>query len=247
MRRSVPDPQLRPLHSKPERLTELVLEAIKDAIVGKTLAPGSRLSEAALAAQLEVSKTPVREALLRLRQIGLVEAAGSGLCVVKPSAETIRNAYELRAGLERISARYAASRSSESDQARISGFAAASLSCATAKDYSGFRDADKKFHQLVARSSGNGLLASAIDDSLLITSALRMRDVPDTGHPVRCATQHVRVAEAIRAGDTEAAAGQMAEHIKHVMSQVLNASPTTAQTAIAPQLLEPSRNAEKGF
>jgi DNA-binding GntR family transcriptional regulator len=220
----VSNPQLRPLRSKPESLTELVLEAIKDAIVGKTLAPGSRLSEATLAAQLEVSKTPVREALLRLRHIGLVEEVGSGLRVIKPSTKTIRNAYELRAGLEWTSALHAAVRSSASDQARISEFATASLDCAKVGNLGGFREADTKFHHVVARSSGNQILASAISDALVLTSALRQRDVPTTGYSVRCGADHVRVAEAIHAGAADTAARAMAEHVAHVMSTVLAAA-----------------------
>jgi DNA-binding GntR family transcriptional regulator len=213
--------QLRPLQSKPESLTDLVLEAVRDAIVEKTLAPGMRVSEAMLAARLQVSKTPVREALLRLRHMGLVEAASGGLHVVQPSKETIRNAYELRAGLERASAMHAATRRSDEDGAALAEFAGSSLSCAKTRDIQGFRDSDQKFHRLVARCSGNPTLASAIDDALLLTSALRLRDVPATGDSVACAGEHVRIAKAIVLGKTDVAATAMQEHIEHVMSTVL--------------------------
>ena len=66
--------QLAPLTEKPESLTQLVYQALRDAIISKRLPPGERVSEASLARQLRVSKTPVREALLRLHAIGLVEA-----------------------------------------------------------------------------------------------------------------------------------------------------------------------------
>src|ERR1043166_7375335 len=68
--------QLAPLTEKPESLTQLVYQALRDAIISKRLPPGERVSEASLARQLRVSKTPVREALLRLHAIGLVEADG---------------------------------------------------------------------------------------------------------------------------------------------------------------------------
>lgn len=61
---------LAPLAVRPDNLTTLVFAAIRDKIVDATLAPGSSVSEASLAKQLEVSKTPVREALLRLRHVG---------------------------------------------------------------------------------------------------------------------------------------------------------------------------------
>ncbi|MDT7724948.1 MAG: hypothetical protein QOI21_1524 [Actinomycetota bacterium] len=214
-------PQLRPLQSKPESLTDLVLEAVREAIVDKTLAPGMRVSEAMLAARLQVSKTPVREALLRLRHMGLVEAASGGLHVVQPSKETIRNAYELRAGLERASAMHASARRCDGDGEALAEFAATSVSCAKAGDVKGFRESDRKFHRLVAHCSGNPTLASAIDDVLLLTSALRLRDVPATGDSVECAGEHVRIAKAILAGNSDLAATTMQAHIEHVMSTVL--------------------------
>jgi DNA-binding GntR family transcriptional regulator len=214
-------PQLRPVRSKPESLTELVIDAIKDAIVEKALPPGTRVSEAMLAARLEVSKTPVREALLRLRHIGLVEPIGNGLQVVQPSRETIQDAYELRAGLERASAKHAATRRTEADHLLLNELAEKSLACAKAADVAGFRDSDRKFHRLVAGCSGNRALAAAIDDALLLTSALRLRDVPRNGDSVACAAEHVEIARLITRGQADLAATAMERHIEHVMSTVL--------------------------
>ena len=58
---------------RPKSLTDLALDSIRQLIVGGELAMGAQLSEATLAAQLGISKTPVREALLRLRVDGLIE------------------------------------------------------------------------------------------------------------------------------------------------------------------------------
>ncbi|HEY1347140.1 MAG TPA: GntR family transcriptional regulator, partial [Streptosporangiaceae bacterium] len=77
--------QLAPLTDKPESLTQIVYQTLRDAIISKRLLPGERVSEASLARQLRVSKTPVREALLRLQAIGLVEADGArGGRIVRP-------------------------------------------------------------------------------------------------------------------------------------------------------------------
>src|SRR3981081_2195160 len=81
---------LRPLAPRAENLTDAVFEAIRDGIVDKVLTPGARISEAKVASQLNVSKTPVREALLRLRHLGLVEPTERGLTVVRPSGKAIR-------------------------------------------------------------------------------------------------------------------------------------------------------------
>lgn len=213
---------LAPLNSKPESLTELVLDRLQEAIVSKQLAPGTRVSEATLAELLGVSKTPVREALLRLRHVGLVTIAGGGLRVVEPSIEIIRNAYELRAGLERSAASHAATRRSDEDSKKLMQLARSSVTSAEKGTPEDFREADARFHQLVARCSGNPSLESAIDDVRLLTSAVRLRDAPATGDSGGCATEHVFVAQAIDAGDDATAGQAMEAHVRHVMETVLS-------------------------
>ena len=65
------------LPTRPESLSDVVYETIRDAIVHRTIPPGARVTETGLAKQLDVSKTPVREALLKLREIGLIEPHGA--------------------------------------------------------------------------------------------------------------------------------------------------------------------------
>ena len=109
------------LESKPESLTDVVYEAIRDAIINRVLGPGSRVTEAGLAAQLGVSKTPVREALLKLRQVGLIEPVGRrGGRIALPSRTSIRHAYETREALESHAARLAAERGASADLESIS-------------------------------------------------------------------------------------------------------------------------------
>src|SRR5256886_15482523 len=101
--------QLAPLTEKPESLTQIVYQTLRDAIISKRLPPGERVSEASLARQLRVSKTPVREALLRLQAIGLVEAAGGrGGRIVRPSADLLRPTSEARGPPESLAPRLAA-------------------------------------------------------------------------------------------------------------------------------------------
>src|SRR2546421_11249040 len=102
--------QFQPLEA-PERLADMVYEAIRQSIMDKTLAPGSRVTESGIAQQLGVSKTPVREALLRLRRIGVIEPEGvRGARVVSPSRAAIREAYEIREALEVFAVRSIAAR-----------------------------------------------------------------------------------------------------------------------------------------
>ena len=203
----------------------MVFEAIRDNIVNATIAPGSRISEASVAAQLNVSKTPVREALLRLRHIGLVEPTQRGLQVIRPSVKAIRDAYEFRAGVEGVAGRYAANRASTEEHEHILLLAHTSLRHAEERDGDGFRRYDHAFHQAIAAATRNGILRQTIEDALVLTSALRERDVQPSGDSVCCAQEHIVAAEAIRAGDADTASNTLTSHIHHVMSLVLSARP----------------------
>ena len=215
---------LAPLTVKPESLTQLVYQALRDAIISKRLPPGERVSEASLARQLRVSKTPVREALLRLHAIGLVEAdGGRGGRIVRPSAELIRHTYEVRGALESLAARLAAERATPAQRRQLLELAAASLAAAQDQDLDGFRRHDEAFHDVLAAASANSYLVRLIDNAYTLTAAARQRDVPRAGDSTDCATGHIRIAEAIAGGDAAAATAEAAAHVEMVGRLVLQA------------------------
>ena len=216
--------QLAPLTEKPESLTQLVYQALRDAIISKRLPPGERVSEASLARQLRVSKTPVREALLRLHAIGLVEAdGGRGGRIVRPSAELIQHTYEVRGALESLVARLAVERATPAQRSQLLELAAASLAAAQNQDLDGFRRHDEAFHDVLAAASANSYLARLIDNAYTLTAAARQRDVPRAGDSTDCATGHIRIAEAIAGGDAAAATAEAAAHVEMVGRLVLQA------------------------
>jgi len=160
-------------------LSEHVYDSIRDAIISRRLAPGDRVTEAKLASELEVSKTPVREALLRLEYIGLIEADGMrGGRIVVPSVQSIRCAYETRSGVECQGARIVAGAGDDGDIGRIRKFADRCLEAAERGDRVGFREYDRKFHLALADATDNPLLSKLIHDAFDLTSTLRQRDVP---------------------------------------------------------------------
>lgn len=222
---------LAPIGDKPDSLTDIVFQAIREAIVTKAIPPGGAVSEAKLAAQLNVSKTPVREALLRLRHVGLVERDGRGLRVARLSPDAIRNAYELRSSLEQASARFATLRATKAQRSTILELAQASLSAADQGDGHGFRTRDDEFHRAVAMACGNALLRESVEDALMLTAALRARDVPPSGDSIECAWEHVRIAEALRDGDAALAGQGMGEHVEHVLQIVLRQLSSASSTA----------------
>jgi DNA-binding GntR family transcriptional regulator len=210
------------LPARPDSLSDVVYETIRDAIVNRTIPPGARVTETGLANQLNVSKTPVREALLKLREIGLIEPHGArGGRVVLPSPIAIRNAYEARLALETFAAQTAARRASPAAKAQIEAIARTCLEHAEAGDLDGFKAYDAEFHDTIVRSTDNPRLVSMVADTVALVTALRRRDVPRAQISIECAQAHVGIAEAITAGEDDAAASSMAEHLRHVEACVL--------------------------
>lgn len=223
---------LEPIDLRRLSLSQQVYDAIRDAIVSKALPPGMRLSEAGLADKFGVSKTPVREALLRLMAIGLVEGESTGTRVVTPSRDRILHAYEVRGGHEFTAARLAAARATRREVAELARDAEQSVIRAEAGDAPGFREFDARFHRGVARAASNPLLAQLVENSFSLTWALRRRDVPVTGDSIDCAHQHVSIARAIREREAQRASTEMLAHIEKVMSMVLDALEKSKKTAV---------------
>jgi DNA-binding GntR family transcriptional regulator len=215
---------LEPVEARPKSLSDIAFERIRNAIVARTLEPGTRVSEAMLGDMLQVSKTPVREALLRLCHVGLVEPTSRGLRVVLPNRTIVRDAYELRSGLESVAARLAATRADAAQRGVITAAAEKSLQFARARDGAGFAEWDMAFHRSVADATDNGLLAKAVDDSVVLAFTLRSRDVLTADDSVRCGRHHVSIARAIKKGDAESAATQMYDHIVEVAEFVMAAA-----------------------
>jgi DNA-binding GntR family transcriptional regulator len=210
------------LPGRPESLSDVVYDTIRDAIVQRSIPPGARVTETGLAEQLNVSKTPVREALLKLRDIGLIEPHGArGGRVVLPSPDAIRNAYEARLALETFASETAARRAAAQDRAQIEAIAQTCLGHAEAGDVEAFKAYDAAFHAAVVEATGNPRLISMVADTVALVNALRRRDVPRAQISLGCARAHVGIAEAITAGEDDLAAQRMAEHLRQVEAAVL--------------------------
>lgn len=205
------------IDSRPENLSDQVYQAIRQAITGKALKPGSIITEAQLAKDLGVSKTPVREAFLRLREIGLLQPlATRGVRVIEPTPESVGQAYEVRKILESAAAGLAAERATPAQQVELADAAQRSLDAARLFDSASFTRWDATFHDVLWRASHNVDLARLADNAYARTSALRAMDAPSEGDSISCAEQHVAIAAAVGRGDAARAAEVMAQHVEDV-------------------------------
>ncbi|GEM90804.1 GntR family transcriptional regulator [Oceanithermus desulfurans] len=198
---------------RPNLVREAAYERLKRRILEGVLRPGARLSEPALAQALGVSRTPVREALQRLAQEGLVELRpGRGARVRVLSPREVEEVYEVRALIEGEAAARAAGRCDEAGLRRLEA-ALDVLETADPDDYAAQIAADERFHALLVAASGNRVLEQVFHD-LDAALALTRQFSRDLNQTPETRAQHRAIVAAIHAGDAAAARAAAEAHVQ---------------------------------
>ena len=203
-----------PIQPQPT-LVEQVVNAIVSEIVDGDLPSNARLIQDDLARAYGVSRQPVQQALLLLRDRGLVrEAPGRGLIVSPLDVDFVRNLYEVRAMLDALAARMAAERSSE--RARIEGPPYLEAGRAAVRNGSLHEqiEADMQFHAFINELSGNPLIGETTAPHwpyLRRVMGEVLRD--DAQMPRTILQEHVAILDAIIAGNGTEAESLSRNHI----------------------------------
>ena len=181
-----------------------------------------RLSDVALAEKLGVSRTPVRQALGRLVQDGLVRSdPRRGFWVRLFTAQDIHEIYELRGALEVLALRLAAPRLDPADLRSQLDLLYTVREQLDQRPISLFLQCDFRLHTLLIRASGNGLLIQYLSR---LRSQFSMFQVKDTSYPKRMEAaldDHEQILLALLEGNIDKAAELLAAHISHAMANVL--------------------------
>lgn len=185
-------------------LRDDVFRRLRDAIVDGTFLPGEQLKDADLAEWLGVSRTPVREALLRLGASGLVVAKpGRSTTVSTIDPKAVRDARDVVAAMHVLAVREMAGNLTDAEVERMkdaNGRFAAALS---AGDIGAAMDADEEFHRVPVAALGNGAIAAVLDQfGPVVRRAERMRFGED-GQASR--ERHERLIALLISGDVEGA------------------------------------------
>lgn len=203
-------------------VTESLYEALWRRLVNLEFEPGIRLSDDALAREFGVSRTPVREALHRLSQVGLVQAnARRGFFVTKLSRQSVEELYDLRTALESWAIRIATPRIIPDDlqpHVPATGDDQDRIAPGDAED---FVRSDLALHYFIVSRAGNDRLAQSLRDvsGQLAIAVLRLALTPEARREAR--REHGRIIEAMLSGDPAAAAAAMEEHIQNVKQRSL--------------------------
>jgi DNA-binding GntR family transcriptional regulator len=212
-------------------LTERAYQAISRAIANLELKPGEALTQDRLAKWLSISRTPVREALRRLEQDGIIQTMpGRGLVVTELTIKDVEDMLEVLRLMDSHAAYLAAQRRTQEQADQLGAVARALLAAAERHDVEAWSAADKPYHEIMLAASGNQLLRQSILD---VRRRLHRVTINSATRPERllaCTHEHLAVAEAIIAGDAEAAARLMREHIDAMSTSAM----TLIRTYIIP-------------
>jgi DNA-binding GntR family transcriptional regulator len=207
----------------PSRLLRVdILRELRHDILACRLPPGTELREAELAQRFGVSKSPVRDALSRLVQEGLVDVMPrQGYRVAPISLRDVRDMFQYRAVLECACVRVAAESASDEELRALDRFREFDAA-ARSDDFIGY---NREFHQALGRLSANARLAGAVAAQIdqmdrvvtMSVGAMRRRD------PARLVAQHAAIIDALQAREARRAQGLIARHVEEAQRRVCDA------------------------
>ncbi len=204
-----------------ESVVDRVYAALRERIVDGSLARGEKLRQEALADELGVSRTPLREALRRLAAEGLVDFhPNRGAHVADISPEDVRAAYEARLILEPGAARLAATRR---EPVQLAALRAALHAQQEAADQLASYAASRAFHLALVRGSGNDYLIRLAETLWVpgIAQAIYEKQVERPDLLATDLAEHERIAAAVEAGDVELAEALVRSHIQSALGRML--------------------------
>ena len=202
--------------------TDEVYARLREQILTGDLPRGEQHSIYRLSAQLGVSRTPVREAVLRLADLGLVTIERNrGVTVRGVQAEDIRDVFELRLLLEVPAAAGEAARADEDLRVRLRAALEAMREAARRGDEVVFMRHDRDLHAALGESLGNRRLSQEVDrlrDSIQVRG---VSTIDRTRSMVDIAEEHAPIVDAVTAGNAAAAADAMRAHLQHTAALLI--------------------------
>ncbi|NJR66544.1 MAG: GntR family transcriptional regulator [Leptolyngbyaceae cyanobacterium CRU_2_3] len=205
-------------------LHEQTYQVLRSSILSGGLAPGDRLVETQLAQQLQVSRTPIREAMRQLQQEGLIVGdANEGLRVTSISAVDTLHLYDCRIGLEQMAVAGACKQASKAQLQLIEQYVLQAEQLMHSPDLNNFQllDLDYQFHRAIAESSGNKWLVALLDQVFDKMTLLRVQTTRQNPQVLEIRVEHRQIYQAIAQRDPDAAIGAMHSHLISSQARVV--------------------------
>lgn len=183
--------------------------------------PGEVVSEAEIALSYGVSRTPVREAILKLSDEGLLEIfPQSGIFVSRIPLAALPEAIVIRKALEATTAQMAAQRATASQILNLHSILERQREANAAGDGDAFHQADETFHATIAEVAGYPGIWTLIQQVKVHVDRYRRLTLPQAGRIGRAIGEHEAILDAIEANDPSAARGAMELHLERLLADI---------------------------
>ena len=206
----------------PRILHHQVGTRLRQLIVEGAIEPGRKLNERALAAELQVSRTPLREAIKMLAAEGLVELLPHrGAVAAQMSARDVADTFEVIAGLEGQSGELATQRITDAELAELKALHYEMLAAYTRRDLSTYYRINAQIHSLINQAARNTVLTQTWRTVNARLQSLRFRSNFDADKWTRAVQEHERMIDMLSRHDAAGMRAVMVEHLEHKRDVVL--------------------------
>ena len=203
-------------------LEEQVFSSLEEEILSGNLARGTSLGESMLSERFGVSRTPVRAALARLAEEGLVESvANKGAVVIGITKEDLIDIYRIRTRLEGLASLIAAEKISAEALKSLSDSLDLSEFYINKKDTEKLKELDSQFHETIYRETGNRLLCKTLSELHRKIKTYRKLSLSVPGRLEKSVTEHREIFDAIASGNGKLADELTSLHIERAMNNML--------------------------
>jgi DNA-binding GntR family transcriptional regulator len=203
-------------------LHQEVAQRLRRRLIEGDIAPGTKLNERELSEALQVSRTPLREAIRMLAAEGLVELLPNrGAVAVQLSAQDVADTFELIAGLEGLSGELAAQRIDDAELAEIRALNFEMLAAHTRRDLPTYYRLNARIHDCINAAARNPVLAHTYRTVNARLQTLRFRSNFDERKWQQAVQQHGRMVELLSTRDAGALRELMTLHLQNKRDTVL--------------------------
>jgi DNA-binding GntR family transcriptional regulator len=206
-------------------LHERVADRLRELLVEGAIAPSAKLNERELSERLDVSRTPLREAIKMLAAEGLVELLPNrGAVAVSLSEQDVLNTFEVMAELEGMSGELAAKRITDAELSEIKALHYEMLAAHTRSDLSAYYRLNSQIHKAINSAAKNPVLLGTYTQVNARLQALRFRSNQDEAKWKRAVREHEQMIEALVKRDGAALRAILVQHLNNkrdvVMEQI---------------------------
>ena len=197
-----------------QNLHEATFQTLKSLLVEGKIVPGSKLNERELAERLNVSRTPIREAIRRLAADGLVELiANRGAIAVQLSIDDVIHTFDVIAELEGYSGELAAKNISDSTLSELEALQYEMMASYARRDLSSYYKLNLRIHRLINQAANNPVLATLFSQVNSRIEALRFRSNQDGVKWEKAVEEHQEMLDALKARDSARMRKVMMTHV----------------------------------